>query len=121
MAVARGPAACLTGWLAPVHHGVGDRGDVATSGEERWVSREIVRGREKRGLLGAACAVGRRPRRGEVGSVRRAAVEPATRLISPRDVGPARARRAKDGTGRRKRFDAIVACMQKMIICALYM
>ena len=78
-------------------------------------------GREKRGLLGAACAVGRRPRRGEVGSVRRAAAEPATRLISPRDVGPARARRAKDGTGRRKRFDAIVACMQKMIICALYM
>ena len=78
-------------------------------------------GREKRGLLGAACAVGRQPRRGEAGSVRRAAAEPATRLISPRDVGPARARRAKDGTGRRKRFDAIVACMQKMIICALYM
>jgi hypothetical protein len=72
-------------------------------------------GREKRGLLGAACAVGRRPRRGEAGSVRRAATEPATRLISPRDVGPARARRAKDGTGRRKRFDAIVACMQKKI------
>ena len=100
-AMARGPEASLTGWLAPVPHGVGDRVDAAAPEDARMIELREEPGENLAGRGGAIA-------RGRVEKMPRASTsgpEPARRLISPPEEGAGPRTAA---TARARLFEACV-------------
>ena len=100
-AMARGPEASLTGWLAPVPHGVGDRVDAAAPEDARMIELREEPGENLAGRGGAIARsrVEKMPRASASGP------EPARRLISPPEEGAGPRTAA---TARARLFEACV-------------